>query len=233
MRRLFLLPALVLLAACQGAAPGLDEHVVSVQGRGEVRATPDVADVALQVEARATTLKAARTEAETAVRRLLALTEKLGIPAENVRSANAVSRAEHDYVDGRQEFRGYWVQRGVEIRVTDLGQLGPLYDGAFKVGITNVNPPVLGVSNPRERYREALRLAAQDARANADLLATTLDGRLGGLLRISTAANGDMPPPQPMMMMRSREAAADASMEMHAGEITFTADVHATFELER
>jgi uncharacterized protein YggE len=75
-------------------------------------------------------------------------------------------------------------------------------------------------------------LAAEDARRNAETLATALDVSVGQVMSISATGQGSAPPPRPMMMRM--EAAADTSggaQTYRSGEITFSARVDARYAI--
>lgn len=219
---------LLFLAACEPAQEAPPRTVV-VSGEGEVSVVPEVATVRMAIQARDPELEAARRQAATTVSAVLELAEKLDIDAERVSTTQLVVQPEYDWADGRQEFRGYLVQREIRVELEDLATLGPLLERAMQTGVNTVFPPELGVREPRELHRRALALAAEDAQANAAALAGMLDAKLGRVRGIS-AVDADAP-----VRLREREflASADAAAEQsyQAGRITVRASVRAEFEL--
>lgn len=226
--RLLLAISTVTLLGCQPAASGRPDSVTT-QGTAELMVAPDQAEMIFGIEHRSKNLDDARDAAEKSVHALLEVTRRLGIPAERVDSTAIITRPEYRYDEGDRQFAGYYVARHVRITLHDIDLLGPLTDGAFEAGINTVEPPQLGVSNPREQYRRVLELAAEDARANAKTLATSLDARLGNVLSVTEQVVSGGVPPQ--MMMRASAEAAAPDTAMQAGQIRFTANVTADFEL--
>ncbi len=225
-----LLTAAVPLAATAGPGEPLP-RTVSVSGQGEVSAEPDIAFVTLGVEARRPTMAEARKEVTRTVEKILALSKELGIDPKRVSATRL--QIHPDYVwneqTRKQVLNGYVVSRQVQVELRDLEQLGPLLERAVSAGVNQVNDPVLDSSKRKDLERQAMTLAVQDARLNAETLAQAAGARLGP---VRTLNAGSMPPVMPMY--RSKMVMADAAAappapeaSYQAGEMKFNANVSA------
>jgi uncharacterized protein YggE len=227
------LTTLALLALVANAALAEDApRQVNVSGNASVSAAPDRATVNLGIQARNPSLGAARDRVARVAGEFLALCRNLGIAEKNVQTTALNMRPEYrwDRDAGEQEFIGYFVQRSLTVELDDLDLLGQLIEGAVDVGVNEVSPPQLDSSRRRELHRQALALAAEDARANAEALATTLGAQLGAVRQINA---GDVArPPQPVMLRAQMAEAADAAATYQAGDIRFDARVNVSFDLE-
>jgi len=226
----FFLP-LLMLSACQPAPVSEPRRLVSVSGEGEISVAPEIATVRLAIDARNRDLAAAQQKAGETVAAVLALVDEIGIPREAVQSTQLHVQPEYDWHEGEQRFRGYLVHREIRVELEDLSKLGPLLERALSAGVNNVGAPELDVKDARKLHREVLRLAAADARANAEALAETLDATLGEARRISAVESG---PPVPMARMEQHFLAADAKSaedSYESGRIVVRANVQAEFEL--
>jgi len=230
--RLTTLAGLFLLAAPAFAdeAP----RTVTVDGRGEVSATPDLARISLAIEARHEDMDRARDEALAVTRSFLGVTKRLDVDDKHVRSSGLTIRPEYRWNDvaRRQELTGYLVQRNFDVMLDDLDKLGDLMEGAVDAGVNQVSPPELLSSREKELRREALAAAARDAETNARLIAETLGARLGPARQVTTLG---MVVPQPIYKERMMAAAAiamdQAADTYGTGEIRIEASVSATFDL--
>ncbi len=229
-----LLTAAVPLAATAGPGEPLP-RTVSVSGQGEVSAEPDIAFVTLGVEARRPTMAEARKEVTRTVEKILALSKELGIDPKRVSATRL--QIHPDYVwneqTRKQVLNGYVVSRQVQVELRDLEQLGPLLERAVSAGVNQVNDPVLDSSKRKDLERQAMTLAVQDARLNAETLAQAAGARLGP---VRTLNAGSMPPVMPMY--RSKMVMADAAAappapeaSYQAGEMKFNANVSAEYDL--
>ena len=205
---------------------------VNVTGSATLTAPPDRATVSLGIQARNPSLEAARERVAAVAGDFLALTRKLGIPEKQVQTTGLSMRPEYrwDPKDNQQQFVGYFVQRSLTVELEDLDLLGKLIEGAVDAGVNEVSPPQLDSSRRKALHREALALAAKDAKANAEVLADTLGARLGPV-RLISASDMDRPP-VPMRAQAMMAESADASATYQAGDIRFEARVNAAFDLE-
>jgi hypothetical protein len=226
------------LAACSArvlAHDAPDRYSVSVSGQGEVRAEPDRALVVLGVESRKPTLEAARTEVNRKIEALLQLTRDLKIPDKNVRSSRLQVQPEYNWHEQTRErlLIGYYVARQVTVDLRNLEQLGLLMERAVTAGANQIQDPSLDSSQRRELERQALALAAKDARANAEVLAGALSASVGAAHTIS--ASSGSPPPMVYSMTRMAKAEVAAGGESpgsyQSGELAFTASVQVDFDL--
>lgn len=229
-----MLAAGLLLAGVAFAAEPALPRLVSVTGEGEVKAQPDMAYVTLGVEARKPTLAAARAEVTAAVDRLLALTRELKIDPKFIDSTQLQVRPEYVWneKESKQVLQGYFVSRQLEIELRDLERLGPLLERAVTAGANQIGGARLDSSRRKELEREALTLAVDDARADADTLARAAGVKLGPVQSLSAAS---AMPFQPKFMERGMVAAApmaDAAEQSYAAaEMKFSATVSAQYEL--
>jgi uncharacterized protein YggE len=204
-----------------------------VSGRGEVSAQPDRAALNLFAEARRPELAQAREEVNGSVRDMLRLLRSLGIEERHVDTTGLSVQPEYDWNPQTRErvFLGYRVSRRIDVDLRDLERLGAVMEGAVDRGITRISEPRLLHSDPTGLRRQALALAAEDARRNAEVLATSLGAQVGTVRRI--VASDTPGAPEPRVMMARSEAVADtAGAESYsAGELQVSAWVEVEFGL--
>jgi uncharacterized protein YggE len=227
---------LLALAVLSGPAhaDGAPPRTVSVSGSGEVSAQPDMAHVTLGVESRKPTMAAARSEVAATVERVLALTRSLKIDPKLVDSTRL--QVSPDYIwnekERKQVLQGYIVSRQIGVTVKDLEQLGPLLEKAVDAGVNQVGDPQLDSSRRKELEREAMAKAVQDAKLNADTLATAAGARLGPVRSLNGQSNAL---PMPMYKGRAVAMAADVAAAppetYQAAEMKFNASVSAEYDL--
>lgn len=211
-------------------------RIVSVNGQGEISAEPDKAFVTLGVEARNADKATARREVEKTVRAFLELCKELDIEDRYVRTAQLSIQPEYDWSKSQQRrLIGYYVNRRLEVDLRELEKLGELIERATDAGANQAQPPRFDSSRKDELTREALAEAARDARTNAEVLARTLGAEVGPVRRITSHNVGyQQPPMRPMMAERSRslQSSAPSGADTYtAGEIKFTAQINAEFDL--
>lgn len=234
MREVILAGLLATLGVPAGAALA-DEarpRTVSVAGQGEVTAQPDMARVTLGVEARRPTLAAARAAVTATVDKVLALTRDLKIDPKYVNATRLQVQPEYNWneKDRKRVLLGYVVSRQVEVELRDLDQLGALLERSVDAGANQVGDAALDSTKRKELERQAMTLAVQDARQNAEALARGAGVQLGPVRSLNASSS---PPPMPMYRMASDMAVAAAPPEAtyQAGDMRFGASVSAEYDL--
>ncbi len=226
--------ALPLLAAGPADADETRPRTVSVSGEAEVSAQPDMARLTLGVEARQPKLADARAQVSATVDRVLSLCRDLKIDPKQVNSTRIQVQPEYNWNerDRKRVLLGYMVSRQVEVELRDLDQLGPLIERAVSAGVNQVGDPVLDSSQRKALERQAMTLAVQDARLNAETLAQAAGVKLGAVRTLNAAS---APPVVPMyrarVAMADVAAAAPPEATYEPGDMKFSASVSAEYDL--
>lgn len=224
------------VVAAEGMQMPSMPRTVSVSGTGTIDATPDIARLSLAVQRRDASMQAARDDTIRVSKAFLALCTRLGIKESKIRTSGLTIQPEYrwDEKDNKQVFTGYFVQRQLQVEINDIDKLGDVIEGAIDAGVNEVSPPQLDSSKRKELNRDALAAATEDAKANAERIATSLGVKLGAVRTV--VAGGAAPPPMPMQEMRMQAMAmSDASGKVSnyvPGDISFESRVEATFDLE-
>lgn len=147
--------------------------VINVSGTGSVEIAPDMANFDVTVETSASTAKeAAATNAEQ--------TDKLVSVLKGIlKEENAVTTANYEIFPDYQynettkktEFVNFKTRNQVNVRTTNLAELGDLLDQAASVGVTGINNLRFSYSKPEEVYLQALEKAVVSAKNQANVIA--------------------------------------------------------------
>jgi uncharacterized protein len=233
MRALSVLVPFALLATALPAYAG----TISIEGRGEVRAAPDMATVNSGVTTQGSTAREALDLNTEAMTDLIAALKEAGIGDRDIQTSGFSVNPNYVYSDERDangyslppRINGYQVSNSVTVVVRDLEDLGSILDQSVTVGANTVNGVTFSVADPSEILNEARRAAFADAQEKAELYADVSGAALGELESISERQNFNAPQPYPMFA-RS-EAAADAAVPVEAGEMSFAVTVSVEWEL--
>jgi len=228
--RIFLLAALLAVTACAQAQT--ETRTVTVTGIGSASVQPDRAIVRMSIVAREKTLDVAQERSGDVSAAVLSLLDELDIDRDRVDTTGASVSPDYRWDRTREEqiLRGYIAQRQLLVDVRDLEKLGLVVEGAVKAGVNQVTPPQLDSGDRREAYREALEMAAKDARANAARLAKSLGAKLGDVMQISDGSYAPAPMPQ-ARMATTMAMESDASQTYNAADLNFNATITVVFAL--
>ena len=181
-----------------------DEHALSVTGVGSVTFEPDFGTLRMNVTGTAGSVADAKDTTDGIAGAFVAAVEELGVESRDIRSDPLTARPGRDR-DGRQ-FINY--SRDTTLILRDLSLFEDVEAAAIEAGITNIGGIEYGYSEIEQLQDEALQLAFDDARNQAEQAARALDLSLGRVLSASIDQRPQPFPSQPMMM-RAAEAAAN------------------------
>lgn len=209
---------------------GLESTGVSVGGTGSVFGEPDIALVTLGVEAEADTVGKARSEAAETMDAMLEALKSGGVADEDIQTAHFSVQPQFDFVDGRQELRGFSVSNIVTVKVRNIDDTGSLLDDAIEAGgdLARVDSLRFTIDDPSALEDEARRLAMAEAKAKAETLAEAGGVSLGSPLSISEGG-GVVPLPFAGADFALADEAARSPIEV--GQLEVLVNVQVVYEL--
>jgi uncharacterized protein len=225
---------LATVAIVSGTAAAEQPRTIVVSGNGEVSARPDMADLSFAIETHARSAsEAAARNAALAQKITDALKAKLGDKAKVSTGGYSLS-PDYEQHQGRPDSAtivGYGAQNSIEVETPAMNLLGELIDTAIGAGANRVNSLNFTLKNDSKPRADALANASRDAQQQAQALAASLDVKLG---RIITASTEGAPRPVPLVRTYAQAAPAMTSFKtpVEAGDITVSATVYLTYEIE-
>ena len=230
MRRLFVL-FLAFTLICFSMA--LAETKITVTGTGNTLVSADTAIVSLGVSARDADVLKAQQKANETIAAIRAVLAENGIPPEDINTGYVNIYAMYDYVNGTEEITAYNANSTLAIRLTDMAVVGEVIDLAFGAGANVLNGVEFSASDTEEARAESLKLAVQDARAKAEVLAEAEGLKIKA---IESMAEGNTFSFDSGLNNFSRTAAKgtaeDGRTVVQAAKLQVTATVTITFEAE-
>ena len=184
---------------------------------------PDRANIQIAVQTRAATAAAAASENATRQKAVIDALRALGLRADQISTTGYNVSPEQRYEPNREPVVvGYNVTNTVSVEVTDLTMVGRIIDTAISKGANMISSLNFYASNTDAARRQAMALAIQRARLDAEAAATAAGGSIGGLLEINVGAY--FPPPRPVeYSVQMKSAAADTPI--NPGDQTVTVNV--------
>ena len=227
--RILLSAAPLVLAVALAAAtlPGsatsaaADAGGITVVGTASVSSVPDRAELSFGVESQGQTAKAALAANAAEMRKVIAAVKAAG--GTNVRTQSVSLSPRYGEAN---EVQAFVAVNSVAATIGEVAKAGALIDAAVGAGANQVYGPSLSSGDQTERYREALKAAVANARANAQVLAAAANLSLGRVTAIVEAGGG----PQPLPYAAEKAMALD-STPIEPGTQQTTANVTVTFSV--
>jgi len=149
----------------------IEEITVTIQGKGSLRVTPDLALIYMGVEVTAPTAQQATRENARIMQTVLDKLSSFNIPKEEIKTSWFSLWQETEYREGERIFKGFRVSHTLEVPVVDIPRLGEILDAAVGAGVNIVNNVTFSLQDTREAYEKVLLKAIENARHKAEKIA--------------------------------------------------------------
>ena len=219
------------LASCSALAEGA---VLTVQGAGYVSLNSDTASVTLGVRKFAKDVKTAQQAVNLTMDNLVEGLLAVGVDKKDMSTSTIYIYPEYDYnyEEGEEEaIRGYSAVNSLTIVTADIDSVGALIDAAFDSGANSLDDVSFSASDTQEASNEALRLAIENAREKAEVMAEAAGAKLGGLLSLQEQDGYYYGASIPYAKNGLATEDAGASTQVFAAKQQVTATVTMQFEL--
>lgn len=218
-------------ASAQPPTTGPDTGYIQVSGDAQVMVPVDRARVLFAVETEEPDARAAVERNATLMDAVLAALRGLEVPSLDLETQGFQLQPQYERPSGEvMRLRAYRARNHVSVTVDDLEAVGRVIDAAVGAGANRIASLTFEARDTEDARLEALRLAVQKARRQAEVMAAALGLALGAPLEVNGGAQGNPPRPMPMARMEMAQDAATTPVE--AGEQTVSASVSIKYRLE-
>ncbi|MDP4145029.1 MAG: SIMPL domain-containing protein [Bacillota bacterium] len=195
-----------------------------INGLGTIKASPDIATVYIGVITEDKNLQTAQEENAIKSTSVINGLYRMNIPKQDISTAAYTIEPQYNYIDGKQEFRGYRVSNTLNVKIRDLSKVGAIIDDAVANGANNISNINFTVENPEVYYNNALKLALKDSIEKAKAITNTLGVSLNEvplrILELSTVPSAES---------TSLQKAYSATTPILPGEISIIARIETIF----
>jgi uncharacterized protein YggE len=211
---------------------------LNTTGYAEVRREPDQAEVSLGVAATGKTSAEAISAVNASMAKVVAAVKALGQPGLSVQTQTInltpQYRIERDHQQTQPpEIIGHTAQTTVRFITAGVAGVGPVIDTGLKAGANQLYGISFSLKDDAEARAAALRLAAQDAKAKADVLAGALGVSLGPVLEANTDGANLRPFMQRGVEHYAMAAKADFTpTSVEAGQVVVSATVSVSYLIQ-
>jgi uncharacterized protein YggE len=185
---------------------GNNTHTITVTGKGDVSAVPDIAQISFTIRNKDKTVTNAQKVVTDKINQSLAFLKASGIDEKDIKTESYNSYPQYEWFDskvlctsnycppsGKQVLTGYEVSQSITVKVRNTDKTGDIIDGLGKLNITELNSPNFTIDNEDGLRADARAQAIEDAKSKAKILAKQLGVRLGDI--VSFDENGNSPIP--------------------------------------
>jgi uncharacterized protein YggE len=195
-----------------------------VVGTGQVKGTPDVADVSIGVSARGRTAGEALSTANDRAAKVIAALKDAGVSEDDLQTSGLSIQPTYD----DDVITGYQVSNMVDARLRDIAKTGEILDAAARVAGDEIRLQGIGftIDDDSELLATARERSVKRARAQAEQLAAAAGVELGDVVSIDEGSFAI-----PYAQRGFAEDSAAASVPIEPGTQTLSISTTVVYEI--
>jgi uncharacterized protein YggE len=211
--------------AATAAGAATRAGTITVTGVGEVRGTPDVADLSIGVSGRGGTADDALATVSDRAQKLLGVLRGAGVADDDVQTSDLSIQPT---TDGHDHITGYQAGNTVSARIRDLTKVGGVVDAATKAVGDNIRLQCVtfSIDDDSALLAAARTQATKRARAQAEQLADGAGVTVGGVRSIDESSNST-----PVRFSAGADTAASAATPVEPGTQTLSVSATVVFSI--
>ncbi|MGH2625135.1 MAG: SIMPL domain-containing protein [Anaerolineales bacterium] len=182
----------LVLSGCSALGVTGEPRTISVTGIGTVHLPPDVVRVNLGVQTRGADISEAVRENNTLAEAVTAAVKAAGVAEDDIQTTyfNVYSQPQYDEFGNPTGDVTYWVDNTVTVALRQVDALGDLLQKALNAGANSVQGVTYSVDDPEAALAGARTEALEDARRQAEQLASGAGATVGPILSLTETSSG-------------------------------------------
>ncbi len=214
----------------------VENQVISVTAREEVKVVPDIAEVMLTVETQEADAKACQTSNGEAVDRVVTVLKEKGLEDSSIQTSNYDLNPIYDWDNG-QQITGYSMETMITVSDIPIENVGDILSASVDAGANRIQSVTYMSSKYDESYQEALKKAVESAYEKANAMAIAGGCSLGEVVRIDERSvnSGARYTAMGNFAVEDAEAggAREAASAVMPGQVSVEADILVEYAVNR
>lgn len=199
------------------------DFTLEVWGEGVVTAVPDRTFITLGTVNEGIELESVQSDNATKMTAIIEALKQSGINHENIKTVQFLIEPQYDYIDGKQEYRGYKVTHLIQVTLDNVTEAGRIIDTAVANGANMVNSIEFDSSEGTKARQAALIAAVRDAEEKAAAIARALSVSLSAVpCKVEEVSQ---PGAEPMFFKAAAMPFDSVKSPIESGQLTFRAAV--------
>ena len=215
---------------------------ITVSGKGEVYAKPDLALVNFSVVIEKKTVAEAISENTKKMNAVIDSLKKQGVEDKDLKTTgfNIYPRYEHrrveeieiyPYPPGKRVLVGYETTQSLEVKIRDMAKIGDIIQAATDAGANQVGDLEFTIDKQDELKAQARKEAIEKAKTKAKEMASQLGVKLVRITNFKEAGGAPIISPYPLMERAEGLGGAEAP-QIETGENKIEVTVSITYEID-
>ncbi len=224
------LSLLLVLSAC--TAGTREPSIVSVSGQSTLNVEPDRAVFYSSIQTLKNTAEEAQEENKKISEDVIGALLLAGLDRDAVETSSYTVYRREDWTEKGPVFKGYQADHTLKVTAEDIEKIGRYIDIAVKNGATSIQSVNFELSDEKKRatFNKALETAGSEAREKAEILARSVGGKVGKIVKVSESATNYYPIPV-YSDLAVAESGKAAEVPIQPQTLEVTAQVTAEYEI--
>lgn len=214
-----------------------EANMISVSGSGEVKLTPDIAKVTIEVRTENEDAAKAQAENSAAMDAVMQAIMAAGVAENDITTSNVGLDERYNYDRSPAVIVGYYMTNSIDVTIRDIDSVGRVISDAISAGATSTYGLSLSVADSSGAYQNALKAAILDAQGKAEAIAAALGVKLEPIPASIKETSNSYTPNMDYMPMEANEIADEAAavegVSIAAGELSISARVNVDYTIDR
>lgn len=221
-------------------------NVITLSGHGEVTSVPDMASIYFTIQKNKKTVKEAQAEVALVEKQALDFLRGMKIEDKDIKASNTSFYPKYEYVYGktacieyycpphvgRNVIVGYESTENITVKIRNIDDVGKIIEGLGKLAVSELNGPNFTIDNEDELKAQARKMAIDEAKIKAIVLARDLGVKLGKIISFNEGGDYRSYDGEAMMKTSNQNSAGAPTPEIPKGVNTITSDVSITYEVK-
>ncbi|KIL41539.1 hypothetical protein SD70_06640 [Gordoniibacillus kamchatkensis] len=212
-----------------------NKHAITVNGVGELMASPDVAYVTLGIVTRADSANSAQTQnAQSYANLEKVLYDNYKLDKKDVKTTGFQVQPVYSYADKEPKITGYTATQTVQVTYRDLDKIGALLDAASGAGVNQINGVQFDTEKRQDYEILAIDAAMNNAENKAKAIAKDAGKRLNGIINVTQTGNSSVPIRIDNVGVKAmnQATASSAATSISPGELKITTNVTVQYDFQ-
>lgn len=210
----------------------VENSVISVSSKEEVKVVPDMAQIVLGVHAEDPDAKVCEDKSVESLENVIEFLRQMGVEETSIQTSGYGMNPVYDWSNGKT-LTGYEMDVALTVSDVSLEDVGALISGAVESGANEVQSVSYLSSQFDEKYQEALQLAVEAARVKGEAIANAGGVSLGKVVKVEEITSNTQARYNTAQyaMAVEDEVVRSSSMPVMAGEVAVEANIVVDFEI--
>lgn len=210
----------------------LDKANIQVNAEGSVEVMPDYLQLTVEIEKTGKHKADLKQQVDKISQQVIDAASAVDIKKEHIEAAKISIYPQYHWQDNKRTLVGETVQRTIQIKLYDLNQYSALANAIAGIDITRMHQPEYGFDDGQAIRNQALVKALNHAQAKAELIAKTLDRKLGKAYQVTEHGGSYMPVMRTQLKAQADSTAAQMAAPLEVKPQTVNTTVNVVFLLK-